>query len=263
MAGQPRRARALTGGHRFVIAARETAGTLPSTSTGGPVRLLVIEDFEPLRRVLVRGFEDQGYAVDASGDGEEGQWYATSNDYDVIVLDLMLPGKSGLEILAAVRAADKRAAVLLLTAKDEVEDRVKGLDHGADDYLTKPFAVPELLARVRSLTRRSHQQRDPLLAVGDLTIDTSKKQVIRGATEVVLTAKEYALLEYLAMRAGTVVSRTEIWEHVYSFNDESLSNVVEVALMRLRRKLSPAGEPQLIHTRRGFGYVLSERPDEE
>jgi two-component system copper resistance phosphate regulon response regulator CusR len=222
------------------------------------MRLLIVEDFEPLRRTLVRGFADQGFAVDATGDGSEGLWYATSNDYDVIILDLMLPGKSGLEILSALRATEKDIPVLLLTAKDEVDDRVRGLNLGADDYLTKPFAVPELLARVRSLTRRGHHRRNPILTIGDLTIDTTTRSVRRAATAIQLTPKEYALLEYLALRAGTVVSRTEIWEHVYSFVDESTSNVIEAALMRLRKKLSPEGEPQLIHTRRGFGYLMAQ-----
>jgi two-component system copper resistance phosphate regulon response regulator CusR len=221
------------------------------------MRLLIVEDFDLLRKTLVRGFEDQGFAVDATGDGTEGLWYATSNEYDVIILDIMLPGKSGLDILKALRATEKDIPVLLLTAKDEVEDRVRGLNLGADDYLTKPFAVPELLARVRSLTRRGHHRRNPRITVGDLSIDTTQRLVMRGTTEIPLTPKEYALLEYLAMRVGTVVSRTEIWEHVYSFIDESTSNVVEAALMRLRKKLSPHGEPQLIHTRRGFGYVMS------
>ena len=170
----------------------------------------------------------------------------------------MLPGKSGLEILSALRATEKDIPVLLLTAKDEVDDRVRGLNLGADDYLTKPFAVPELLARVRSLTRRGHHRRNPILTIGDLTIDTTTRSVRRAATAIQLTPKEYALLEYLALRAGTVVSRTEIWEHVYSFVDESTSNVIEAALMRLRKKLSPEGEPQLIHTRRGFGYLMAQ-----
>jgi DNA-binding response OmpR family regulator len=221
------------------------------------MRLLVVEDYEPLRKTLVRGFQDQGYAVDATGDGAEGLWYATTNQYDAIILDLMLPGKSGLEILSQLRATHSEMPVLLLTAKDEVEDRVRGLDVGADDYLTKPFAVPELLARVRALTRRSHHHRSPAITVSDLVIDTSKRLVTRGGADVMLTPKEFALLEYLAVRAGTVVSRTDIWEHVYSFTDESTSNVVEAAVMRLRKKLSPMGEPQLIHTRRGFGYLMS------
>ena len=221
------------------------------------MRLLIVEDFAPLRNALVRGFEDQGYAIDATGDGDEGLWYATSNEYDVIILDLMFPGKSGLEVLAALRAREKDVAVLLLTAQDGVEDRVRGLDAGADDYLTKPFAVTELLARVRTLTRRGQRRRNPLRVIGDLTIDTTTQVVTRGTTRIELTPKEYALLEYLARHEGVVVSRSDIWEHVYDFADESTSNVVEAALMRLRKKLSPGGESQLIVTRRGFGYVLA------
>jgi DNA-binding response OmpR family regulator len=220
------------------------------------MRLLIVEDFDPLRTTLVRGFKDQGYAVDACGDGAEGLWFATSNEYDVIILDIMLPGKTGIEILQALRTAQKDVPGLLLTAKDELEDRIRGLDVGADDYLVKPFAVGELLARVRSLVRRHHHRRNPVLVVSDLSLDTARRVVTRGQAEITLTPREYALLEYLMMRIGNVVSRSEIWEHVYAFNDESVSNVVEAVLMRLRKKLSPHGEAQLIHTRRGFGYVV-------
>jgi DNA-binding response OmpR family regulator len=221
------------------------------------MRVLVVEDYEVIREGLVQGLQERGFAVDATGDGAEGKWFATSNDYDLILLDIMLPGVNGLEILRAVRALGKDVPVLLLTAKDEVDDRVRGLDLGADDYLVKPFAIAELFARVRSLTRRGHHARNPLIAVGDLAIDIAARTVRRGGAEVILPPREYALLEFLALRVGKVVTRTELWEHLYAFSDESTSNVIEATVLRLRRKLSPAGQPALIHTRRGFGYVLT------
>lgn len=221
------------------------------------MRVLVVEDYEVIREGLVQGLQERGFAVDATGDGNEGKWYATSNDYDLILLDIMLPGLSGLEILRAVRAQGKDVPVLLLTAKDDVEDRVRGLDLGADDYLVKPFAIAELFARVRSLTRRGHHARTPTITVGDLVIDTTAHSVRRGAQDITLTPREFALLEFLALRAGEVVARSELWEHLYAFSDDSTSNVIEATVLRLRRKLSPADEPPLLHTRRGFGYVLS------
>jgi two-component system OmpR family response regulator len=222
------------------------------------MRLLLVEDYQMLRESLERGLAAQGFAVDATGDGSEGRWFATTNDYDIVVLDLMLPGASGLEILSAMRAAKKSAPVLLLTAKDEVQDRVAGLDAGADDYLTKPFAVAELLARIRALVRRGHRVADPLVTVGALSIDTAARAVTYSGHEVTLTPREYALLEYLAMRPGKTVTRAELWEHLYAFGDEATSNVVEATVARLRRKLEAHG-PQLIHTRRGFGYLIAER----
>lgn len=221
------------------------------------MRVLVVEDYEVIREGLVQGLQERGFAVDATGDGEEGKWYATSNDYDLLLLDIMLPKLSGLEILKAVRAQGKDVPVLLLTAKDEVEDRVRGLDLGADDYLVKPFAIAELFARVRSLTRRGHHARTPAITVGDLVIDTTTRSVRRGTQDIVLTPREFALLEFLALRAGEVVARSALWEHLYAFSDDSTSNVIEATVLRLRRKLSPADEPPLLHTRRGFGYVLS------
>lgn len=221
------------------------------------MRVLVVEDYEVIREGLVQGLQERGFAVDATGDGTEGKWFATSNDYDLILLDIMLPGVNGLEILRAVRAQGKDVPVLLLTAKDDVDDRVRGLDLGADDYLVKPFAIAELFARVRSLTRRGHHARNPLIVVGDLSIDTTARVVRRGDMEIVLPPREYALLEMLALRAGEVVTRSELWEHLYAFSDDSTSNVIEATVLRLRRKLSPAGQPPLLHTRRGFGYLLA------
>ncbi len=222
------------------------------------MRILVIEDYEPLRRSLVRGLDEAGFAVDATGDGEEGLWYARSGDYDVIVLDLMLPGRDGLSLLRALRADGRDTHVLILTAKDAIEDRVRGLDLGADDYLVKPFAFAELLARIRALIRRRYHAKDPRIRVGDLEIDTARRQVRRCGTPVHLTPREYALLEYLALRAGQVVTRQELWEHVYDFHASPESNVVDVYIGYLRRKLEKPGWPRLIHTRRGHGYMLAE-----
>jgi len=224
------------------------------------VRVLVIEDYLPLQRAVAKGLREAGYAVDASGDGEEGLWYATTNEYDVIVLDLMLPKVDGLTILKRLRADGRPAHVLILTAKDAVADRVKGLDQGADDYLVKPFAFEELLARVRALARRAYCAKNPLIEVGGLRIDTPAQRVWRGKEEVSLTPREYALLEYLAMRAGQVVSRTDIWEHVYEFNSEADSNVVDVYIGYLRKKIERPGKPILIHTVRGRGYRLEAAP---
>ncbi len=222
------------------------------------MRLLLVEDFTPLRLSLAQGLGDEGYAVDAAGDGDQGWWLASHNTYDLILLDLMLPGIDGLEILRRLRTAGSETPVLLLTARDEVADRVKGLDLGADDYLTKPFAVDELLARIRSLLRRRAGHRAPVITVGDLTIDTAARTARRGGQPLDLAPREYALLELLAQHPGEVVSRDTITESLYAFGTDVVSNVVEAAVARLRRKLSPRNEPPLIHTRRGFGYLLAE-----
>jgi DNA-binding response OmpR family regulator len=221
-----------------------------------PMRLLLVEDYLPLQRAVAKGLREAGFAVDVTGDGDEGLWYASGNDYDVIVLDLMLPGVDGLTLLKRLRSEGRPAHVLILTARDTVADRVKGLDLGADDYLVKPFAFEELLARVRALARRAYRAKNPTLAAGDLRIETTAQRVWRGRTEVRLTPREYALLEYLAMRAGEVVSRTDIWEHLYEFNSEADSNVVDVYIGYLRRKIERPGKPALIHTVRGRGYSL-------
>jgi len=209
-----------------------------------------------VREALTKGLREAGFAVDSTGDGEEGLWYAMGNEYDVIILDLMLPGMNGLEILKKVRSQGRKACVLILTAKDTVQDRVTGLDLGADDYLVKPFAFEELLARVRALLRRAYQEKSPCIEIDDLRIDLAAQRVWRGPEEIELTAREYALLEYLAMRVGEMVSRADIWEHVYEFNSSALSNVVDVYVGYLRKKIERADRPVLIHTARGRGYVL-------
>lgn len=220
------------------------------------MRVLVVEDYSPVRDAVAKGLREAGFAVDTTGDGEEGLWFATSHDYDVIVLDLMLPDVDGLSILRQLRAERRRARVLVLTAKDSVDDRVKGLELGADDYMVKPFAFAELLARVRVLARRAYAIDAPEIRVGDLRIDTQKQRVFRGDNEVVLTPREYALLEYLAVRAGEAVSRTDVWEHVYEFTSEADSNVVDVYVGYLRRKLERPDRPAIIQTVRGRGYSL-------
>ena len=220
------------------------------------MRLLLIEDSERLQRSLGAGLRGEGYALDVAGDGATGLWHAESNDYDVIVLDLMLPGMDGLSILKRLRSRGSQVHVLILTARDTVEDRVRGLQMGADDYLVKPFAFDELLARVQALARRKHGVKNPILAVGPLQMDTAKREVLWHGTTVNLTAREYALLEYLAMRQGQVVSRSDIEAHIYDEQVEPMSNVVDAAIYALRRKLERSGEPSIIQTRRGMGYVL-------
>jgi DNA-binding response OmpR family regulator len=220
------------------------------------MRVLLVEDYTPLRESVTQALEEAGFAVDASADGEEGLWYARSSDYDAIVLDIVLPKLDGLSVLQQLRKAGSRTPVLLLTAKDTVADRVAGLDLGADDYLVKPFALEELLARVRSLLRRKYDAADPILRVQDLEVNTVSRIVHRGGQRIDLTAREYALLEFLARRMGEIVSRTEIWEHVYDFRSTVESNVVDVYVGYLRKKIECGGLPRLIHTRRGQGYVL-------
>jgi DNA-binding response OmpR family regulator len=220
------------------------------------MRLLLIEDYRPLRESLAKGLREAGFAVDATGDGAEGLWYARGNDYDVIILDLMLPGVDGLSILQQLRAEGRPNHVLILTAKDTVDDRITGLDLGADDYMVKPFAFRELLARVRALLRRSYRTKNPRLEIQDLQIDLAAQRVWRGGEEIMLTPREYALLEYLAMRAGQVVSRTDIWEHVYEFNSSASSNVVDVYVGYLRKKIERPDRPPLLNTIRGRGYTL-------
>jgi two-component system copper resistance phosphate regulon response regulator CusR len=220
------------------------------------MRILVVEDYKPLQQSIVKGLREADFAVDFTGDGEEGLWYAKSNEYDVIVLDIMLPKLDGLSILKQLRSAGNKTHILILTAKDRLEDKVKGLDLGADDYLVKPFAFEEMLARIRALTRRSYQQKSTCITIKDIKIDLNKQQVYKGNQTVILTPREYALLEYLAMRAGEVVTRTDIWEHVYDFKSSATSNVVDVYIGYLRKKLEKQGRPVLIHTIRGRGYML-------
>ena len=220
--------------------------------------ILIVEDYAPLRKSLTKGLQEAGFAVDVAADGEEGLWQAQSGEYEVIILDLMLPKLNGLEILKRLREEGNPVHVLILTAKDLVHDRVRGLNLGADDYLVKPFAFAELLARVRALVRRKFESKSPVLAVGDIEIDTRTRSVVSGGERIELSAREYAILEYLALKEGQVVTRTDIWNHVYDWAADVNSNVVDVYIGHLRRKLEKAGSPRLIQTRRGMGYVLGE-----
>ena len=224
------------------------------------MKLLLIEDYLPLRKSLLKGLNAAGYAVDVASDGEKGFWYAMGNPYDVILLDLMLPGLDGLSLLRKLRAEGRTDHVLILTAKDAVSDRVRGLEAGADDYLVKPFAFNELLARVSALIRRKYDRKAPMFDVGHLRLDTASHHVWRDGAEIQLTRREYNLLEYLAMRQGETVSRTDIWEHLYDFLDNSTSNVVDVYVGYLRKKIDLPGRPSLIRTVRGRGYALGEQP---
>jgi DNA-binding response OmpR family regulator len=218
--------------------------------------VLLVEDSERLRRSVGTALRRSGFAVDVTGDGQEGLWLAQSNEYDTIVLDIMLPGLDGLSIVQRLRDEGRAAHVLFLTAKDTVDDRVRGLRLGADDYLIKPFALDELLARVEALCRRTHGQKPRRLVVADLEIDTAERTVFRAGELVRLKPREYLLLEYLARRAGELVTRSEIEAYLYSDATELLSNVVDSAVSSLRKKLHRADAAPLIHTRHGFGYVM-------
>jgi len=224
------------------------------------MKILIIEDYEPLLESLRQGLRENGYTVDATGDGEEGLWYASTGEYDLIILDLMLPGMDGVEILDRLRKQENPVHILIVTARDAVQDRVTGLDLGADDYLIKPFEFSELLARVRALVRRKYESKTPAIVIGDLHLDTIRKQAVMYGKELDLTSREYAILELLDLKRGRVVSRDAIRENIYDFASETGSNIIDVYVGRLRRKLEGAGGRRILHTRRGFGYMLGE-PD--
>lgn len=212
-------------------------------------------------RALKRGLEEEGFAVDTAEDGEEADFKARGAGYDVVVLDLMLPKVDGLTLLRSWRKAGINMHILILTAKDTTEDKVRGLDLGADDYLTKPFQLEELMARLRALVRRRHQVKDPILRIHDLEIDTAARTVKRAGQAIHLTPREFALLQFLAFHRGKVVTRTMIWEHLYDEHDENTSNVVDVYIRYLRTKIDNNYEKKLILTRWGEGYMV--RGDEE
>ena len=218
------------------------------------MRVLVVEDAAPLAEALAKGLREQGYAVDVSSDGEAALEQAFVNEYDLILLDVMLPRRDGFAVCRELRQRGARQPVLMLTARDAVEDRVLGLDAGADDYLTKPFALQELFARARALLRRHHAVRAPQLAHADLVLDTAKREASRAGRGIALTAKEYALLEYLMLHEGQVVSRASISEHVWDDSFDPFSNVIEVYIQRLRRKIDEGAPVKLLHTCRGSGY---------
>lgn len=224
------------------------------------MRILVAEDHAPLARSIASGLREEGFAVDLTDLGNEALRLCLANPYDCMVLDIMLPDRDGWSVVQQLRRDSCQCPILLLTARDGVEDRVKGLNLGADDYLVKPFVWDELVARVRALVRRGHGQKSPLVKVADLEIDTPAKAVRRDGRSITLSAKEYALLEYLVHREGRVVSRAEIWDHLYDQADEAGSNVVDVYIGYLRAKIDRDHEVKLIHTRRGLGYILTAEP---
>ncbi len=221
------------------------------------MRVLVVEDEKRLAENIAQGLRDgAGYAVDLAADGEEALFMAGSIEYDLIVLDLMIPKRSGLEVVKTLRGKGKVTPVLVLTARDEQESIVSLLNAGADDYVTKPFDLGELLARAKAVIRRGKGQSAPVLKVEDLEVDSARRSVRRGGREISLTPMEYRVLEYLAHRQGIVVSQTELLEHLYDYNWEKFSNVIEVYISGLRRKIDDEFPDHLIHTLRGHGYVL-------
>ncbi len=220
------------------------------------MRVLIVEDQPAMLKALRQGLEEEGFAVDVAPDGEEADLKARTSPYDVIVLDIMLPKVDGLTLLKRWREAGMSSHVLMLTAKGTLDDRVHGLDTGADDYLTKPFELDELLARIRALVRRGHMVKNPLIHVLDMTLDTAARQVTRAGHKIHLTPREYALLEFLAFHRGRVVTRTMIWEHLYDEYDENTSNVVDVYIRYLRNKIDKGFDPPLILTKWGEGYML-------
>jgi DNA-binding response OmpR family regulator len=225
------------------------------------VRVLLVEDQVALVKALRQGLEEEGFAVDSALDGEEADVKARSTQYDVIVLDIMLPKVDGLTLLKRWRGAGISTHVLMLTARSALDDKVTGLDLGADDYLTKPYDLEEFLARIRALVRRGHQIKDPFIKVLDLTVDTAARRVERAGQSIHLTPREYALLEFLAFHRGKVVTRTMIWEHLYDEYDENTSNVVDVYIRYLRNKIDKGFDPPLILTRWGEGYMLRGEDD--
>jgi two-component system copper resistance phosphate regulon response regulator CusR len=226
------------------------------------MRLLVVEDFQPLRESLVQGLRENGFAVDEAGDGQTALWHAGGGAHDVIILDIMLPKIDGLSVLRELREKKCPSMVLFLTAKDTPQDRITGLELGADDYLIKPFVFAELLARVRAMVRRKYETNSAVIRISDLEFNSAQRTVRRAGKMVDLSGREYALLEYLIHNMGKIVSRSDIWQHVYDFNASPESNVVDVYIGLLRKKIERPGSPRLIHTRRGQGYLLTELENE-
>ncbi len=222
------------------------------------MRILIIEDEKKIADFIKRGLKEEGYAADVAYDGENGRFLAKTNDYDLIVLDLMLPIVDGLTLCRQLRSQKLTAPILILTAKDSIKDKVTGLDSGADDYLTKPFAFEELLARIRALLRKKDTQPSTRLKVSDLVLDLLTHKVARAGREIILTTKEFALLEYLMRNARSVVTRTMISEHVWDINFDTTTNVIDVYVNYLRRKIDEGSKKKLIHTIRGRGYVLKD-----
>ena len=222
------------------------------------MRILVAEDEKDINRLISRALEKEGYGVDSCYDGEEAMEYLESADYDGAVLDIMMPKKDGYQIVKELRQKGDDTPVIFLTARDSIADRVKGLDLGADDYLIKPFDFDELLARIRVMTRRKTGQKTSTMIIGDLIIDTASQQVSRGGRNIELSAREYAILKYMALNKGRVLSREQIEDHVWNFDYEGGSNVVDVYISYLRKKIDGSSEEKLIHTAWGRGWVLRE-----
>lgn len=220
------------------------------------MRILVVEDEPKLNELIVKKLKLEHYTVDACLDGIDALDYLRCAEYDTVVLDIMLPGISGLEVLKTLRTQEKRTPVLLLTARDSIEDRVAGLDLGADDYLVKPFAFDELLARIRVMIRRSSNLVSNVMTLANLTVDFDSETVTRGKTPIALTAKEFSILEYMLRNVGIVLSRDKISQHIWNYDYEGSSNVVDVYIRYLRKKIDDEYEPKLIHTVRGSGYVV-------
>ena len=220
------------------------------------MRILLVEDDRRIARFVAKGLREQAYAVDVTGDGDDAFYKVSINDYDAVILDVMIPGRDGFQVCQDMRSAGIAVPVIMLTARDTVQDRITGLDSGADDYLIKPFAVTELLARLRALLRRGQVVRPATIRIADLFLDTHAQSATRSGRELSLTSKEYALLEYLAREVGRVVSRAEIAEHVWDENFDPLTNLIDVHINRLRRKVDNGFSTKLIHTRRGAGYIL-------
>ena len=221
------------------------------------MRILLVEDDRRIARFVAKGLREQSYAVDVTGNGDDAINKLALNDYDAVILDIMIPGRDGFQVCRDLRAGGNNVPVIMLTARDMVDDRINGLDSGADDYLTKPFAVSELLARLRALLRRGRVVFGDVIQVADLILDTRAQQATRKGQLLPLTTKEFALLEYLAREQGRVVSRSEIAEHVWDENFDPLTNLIDVHINRLRRKIDTGVASRLIHTRRGAGYMLA------
>jgi DNA-binding response OmpR family regulator len=224
------------------------------------MRLLLIEDDRKAAKLLARGLREEGFVVDVAPTGEEGEEQVVVNQYDVIVLDWLLPGKDGIAVCRSLRTRDVSTPILMLTAKDDLTDRVTGLSTGADDYLTKPFAFAELLARIRALLRRSRHTKPPVLRFGDLTLDPAGRRVTRGGVPLALTSKEFAILEVLMRSADEIVSRTHLVERVWDEASEVLDNLVDAHVSHLRKKIDRGASLSLIHTVRGYGYRLGPPP---
>ena len=223
------------------------------------MRILLVEDEPRMANVIAKGLREQSFAVDVAQDGDAGLYQSSVNDYDLIVLDVLLPNRDGFEVCRELRARGDATPVLMLTARAAVDDRLTGFDAGADDYLTKPFSFRELVARIRALLRRDSQLRPDIFEIADLIVDSASHRVSRASHDVPLTAKEYALLEYLARRAGQLVSRAEIAAHVWDDSFDPFSNTIEVYMNRLRKKIDESHSLKLLHTRRGEGYILEPR----